>query len=136
MTNSASHTYSLLRVKEKERRSSIVSRSTERKNYTVIYERESRTTLCRLPKPGPNAEYQCRALLLSMRVGKADGSGQPPVSCPSPPESNTKKTTRQIRSRHSLCLRISGCPMAMVLEYLSRRYWVNGDTWTHRESRS
>jgi hypothetical protein len=28
---------------------------------------------CRLPKPEPNAEYQCRALLVAMGAGEADG---------------------------------------------------------------
>jgi len=28
---------------------------------------------CRLPKPEPNAEYQCRTLLLAMGAGEADG---------------------------------------------------------------
>jgi len=37
-----------------------------RKNYRLIYERERRKAQCRLPKPEPNAEYQCRALLLAM----------------------------------------------------------------------
>jgi len=62
-----------LRAKGKERRSSIVCRSKERENYRLIYERERRKTPCRLPKPEPKAEYQCRALLLSMGAGEADG---------------------------------------------------------------
>jgi hypothetical protein len=53
----------LLNAKEKERRSSIVYRSKEKENYGLIYERKRRKTRCRLPKPEPNAEYQCRALL-------------------------------------------------------------------------
>ena len=63
----------MLRAKEKERRSSIVCRSKEKENYELIYERERRKTQCRLPKPEPNAEYQCRALLLAMGAGEADG---------------------------------------------------------------
>jgi hypothetical protein len=63
----------MLRVKEKERRSSIVYRSKERENYGLIYERERRKTPCRLPKPEPKAEYQCRALFLSMGAGEAGG---------------------------------------------------------------
>jgi len=47
----------------------------------------------RLPKPEPKAEYQCQALLLSMGTGEADGGGQPPASCPSPPASKTKEAT-------------------------------------------
>jgi len=35
--------------------------------------RERRKTQCRLPKPEPNAEYQCRTLLLAMGAGEADG---------------------------------------------------------------
>jgi len=35
-------------------------------------EREGKTQ-CRLPKPQPNTEYQCRALLLAMGAGEADG---------------------------------------------------------------
>ena len=35
-------------------------------------EREGKTQ-CRLPKPEPNAEYQCRALLLAMGADEADG---------------------------------------------------------------
>jgi len=102
----------MLRVKEKERRSSIVCRSKERKNYKLIYERERRKTPCRLPKPEPKAEYQYRALLLSMGVREADGGrrgrwgqarlvgageacggGQPPASCPSPLASKTKEAS-------------------------------------------
>jgi len=63
----------LLKAKEKERSSSIVYRSKEKENYGLIYERERRKTQCRLPKPEPNAEYQCRALLLAMGAGEADG---------------------------------------------------------------
>jgi hypothetical protein len=37
------------------------------------YERERRKTQCRLPKPEPNAEYQCRALLVAMGASEADG---------------------------------------------------------------
>jgi len=65
--------YWLLRVKEKERRSSIVYRSKERENYRLIYERERKKTPCRLPKPEPKAEYQCRARLLSMGADEAGG---------------------------------------------------------------
>jgi hypothetical protein len=63
----------MLRVREKERRSSIVYLSKERENYKLIYKKERRKTPCRLPKPEPKAEYQCRALLLSMGVGEAGG---------------------------------------------------------------
>jgi len=34
---------------------------------------ERRKTQCRLPKPEPNAEYQCRTLILTMGAGEADG---------------------------------------------------------------
>jgi len=64
----------LLRAKEKERRSSIVYRSKERENYKLIYERERRKTPCRLAKPEPKAEYQCRALLLRMGAGGPMGA--------------------------------------------------------------
>jgi len=37
-----------------------------------IKEREGKTQ-CRLPKPEPNAEYQCRTLLLAMGAGEAGG---------------------------------------------------------------
>jgi len=83
----------VLKAKEKDRRSSIVYRSKEREDYRLIHERERRKTPCRLPKPEPKAEYQCRALLLSMGAGEADGGGQPPASCPSPPASKTKEAT-------------------------------------------
>ena len=63
----------MLRVKEKERRSSIVCLSKEKKNYRLIYERERRKTQCRLPKPELNTEYQCRALLLAMGAREAGG---------------------------------------------------------------
>ena len=43
-----------------------------RKAMDFIYEREKRKTQCRLPKPEPNAEYQCRAVLLAMGAGEAD----------------------------------------------------------------
>jgi len=56
---------------EKKRRR-IVCRSKERENYRLIYERERRKTPCRLPKPEPKAEYQCRALL-SMGADEAGG---------------------------------------------------------------
>jgi len=62
-----------LRVKEKERRNSIVNRFKERENYRLIYEKERRKTPCRLPKSEPKAEYPCRALLLSMGAGEAGG---------------------------------------------------------------
>jgi hypothetical protein len=81
----------LLRAKEKKQRSSIVYRSKERENYKLIYERERRNTPCRLVKSETKVEHQCRALLLSMGAGEADGGGQPPVSCPSPPASKTKE---------------------------------------------
>ena len=68
----------LLRAKEKERRSSIVYRSQERENYKLIYERERRKTPCRLPKLEPKAEYQCRALLLSMGAGNDSTSPDGP----------------------------------------------------------
>jgi len=47
-----------------------------------------------------------------------------------------RKPPGQIPSQHSLSLRISRYPMAMLFEDLSRWYWVNGNTRTHRESRS
>jgi hypothetical protein len=47
-----------------------------RENYRLIYERERRKTQCRLPKAQPNAEYQCRALLLDMGAREAAG-GRP-----------------------------------------------------------
>jgi len=81
-------------------------------NYRLIYERERRKTPCRLPKPEPKAEYQCRARLLNVGAGEADGGrrgwwGQarlvgadeanggrkPPASCPSPPAPNTREAT-------------------------------------------
>ena len=37
-----------------------------------LYMKERRKTQCRLPKPEPNAEYQCRAVLLAMGAGEAD----------------------------------------------------------------
>jgi len=83
----------MLRVKEKERRSSIVCLSKEKENYGLIYERERRKTECRLPKPEPNAEYQCRALLLTMGAGEADGGRKPPATCPSPQAPNTRDAT-------------------------------------------
>jgi len=89
----ATHHSSLLRAKEKERRSSIVYQSKERENYKLIYERERRKNPYRLRKPEPKAEYQCRALLLAMGAGEADGGGQPPASCPSLPASKTKVAT-------------------------------------------
>ena len=65
-----------------------------------------------MPTAKAGAEYQCRALLLSMEVreaddgkrgrwgqarlvgaGEANGGGKPPASCPSPPASKTKKAT-------------------------------------------
>jgi hypothetical protein len=77
-----------------------------------LYTKGRRKTLCRLPKPEPKAEYQCRALLLAMGAGEADGDrrgwwrqtrlagageanggGKPPASCPSPPASQTKEAT-------------------------------------------
>jgi len=64
-----------------------------RKNYRLIYKRERRKTQCRLPKPEPNAEYQCRALLLAMGAGEANGGRKPPASCPSPPAPNTREAT-------------------------------------------
>jgi len=51
----------------------IVCLYKEKENYGLIYKRERRKTQCRLPKPEPNAEYQCRALLLAMGAGEADG---------------------------------------------------------------
>ena len=39
----------------------------------LIYERERRKTQCWLPKLEPYDEYQCRALLLAMGAGEADG---------------------------------------------------------------
>jgi len=63
----------LLKPKEKGWRRSIVYRSRERENYRLIYERERRKTLCRLPKPEAKAEYQCRAHLLIMGPGEANG---------------------------------------------------------------
>jgi hypothetical protein len=47
-----------------------------RENYELIYERERKKTQCRLPKPEPNAVYQCRALLLAMGAGEADRGKQ------------------------------------------------------------
>jgi hypothetical protein len=44
-----------------------------RKTMDFIYKRERRKTQCRLPKPEPNAEYQCRAHLVAMGAGEADG---------------------------------------------------------------
>jgi len=35
-------------------------------------EREGKTH-CRLPKPEPNAEYQCRVILITLGAGEADG---------------------------------------------------------------
>jgi len=64
-----------------------------RKNYGLIYERERRKTSCRLLKPKPNAEYQCRALLLAMGAGEAHRDRKPPASCPSPPAPNTREAT-------------------------------------------
>jgi hypothetical protein len=63
----------MLRAKEKERESSIVCRFKERDYYGLTYERERRKTPCRLPKPEPKVEYQCRARLLAMGAGEADG---------------------------------------------------------------
>jgi hypothetical protein len=57
-----------------------------------LYTKERRKTPCRLPKPEPKAEYQCRALL-NMGAGEADGGGKPPASCPNPPASKTKEAT-------------------------------------------
>jgi len=64
---------SLLKAKEKRGRSSIAFRFKEKENYGLIYEKERRKFQCRLPKPEPNAEYQCRALLLPMGAGEAGG---------------------------------------------------------------
>ena len=50
-----------------------LSNQREGKNYGLIYERERRKIQCRLPEPEPNAEDQCRALLLAMGAGEADG---------------------------------------------------------------
>jgi len=44
-----------------------------RKIYRLIYEREWRKTQCRLPKPEPNAKYQCRGILLDIEAGEAGG---------------------------------------------------------------
>jgi len=87
----------LLRVKEKERRSSIVYRSKERENYRLIYERERKKTPCRLPKPEPKAEYQCRARLLSMGADEAGGGrrgrwGRPATSVVNRPVRNICRT--------------------------------------------
>ena len=38
-----------------------------------LYMKERRKTQCRLPKPEPNAEYQCQTLLLAMGASEADG---------------------------------------------------------------
>jgi len=38
-----------------------------------LYTKERRKTACRLPKPEPKAEYRCRALLLGIGAGEADG---------------------------------------------------------------
>jgi len=84
----------------------------EKENSRLIYERERRKTPHRLPKPEPEAEYQCRALLLGMGAGKADGGrrgrrgqtrlvgageanrdGKPPASCPSLLPWKTKEGT-------------------------------------------
>ena len=64
-----------------------------RGSYGLIYERERRKTPCRLAKPEPNAEYQCRALLLAMGAGEANVGRKPPASCPSPPAPNTREAT-------------------------------------------
>jgi len=69
-----------------------------------------RKTLCRLPKPEPNAEYQCRAPLLTMGAredgggrrdlcgqarlvgaGEANGGGKLPALCLSPAAPNTRE---------------------------------------------
>jgi hypothetical protein len=47
-----------------------------RKNYGHIYERERWKTHYGLPKPEPNAKYQCGALLLAMGASEADGGKQ------------------------------------------------------------
>jgi len=45
----------------------------KRRKTMNLYTKERRKTQCRLPKPEPNAEYQCRALLLAMGAGEANG---------------------------------------------------------------
>ena len=44
----------------------------KRRKTMDLYMKERRKTQCRLPKPEPNAEYQCRAVLLAMGAGEAD----------------------------------------------------------------
>jgi len=62
----------LLRAKEKERTKKLNCLSIqEKENSRLIYEREGRKTPCRLPKPEPKAEQQCRALTLGTGAGEA-----------------------------------------------------------------
>jgi len=89
----------VLRVKEKERRSSIVYQSKERETIN-LYTKEREGKLhadCqgRSPKPSTSAEPASSAWGQARLVGagEADGGGQPPASCPSPPASKTKEAT-------------------------------------------
>ena len=80
-------------------------------------EREGQTQ-CRLPKPEPNAEYQCRALLLAMGAseagggrrdwwgqarlvgaGEANGGRKPPASCRARQHQTPGKPPGQIPSQ-------------------------------------
>jgi len=47
----------------------------QKKGKTINFYMKKREgkTQCRLPKPEPNAEYQCQALLLAMGADEADG---------------------------------------------------------------
>jgi len=65
----------------------------EKENSRLIYEREGRKTPCRLPKPEPEAEYQCRGMGETRPVGEseADGGRNPPASFPSQPVPKTKE---------------------------------------------
>jgi hypothetical protein len=100
--------WDLLRVKGKERRSSIVCRSKERENYRLIYERERRKSSMPTARAGARSRASVLrlGLQLSMGAGKADGGqtrlvgadevnggGKPPASCPSPPASKTKEAS-------------------------------------------
>jgi hypothetical protein len=91
MAHSASQL--LTREEDEEEEEELSVDPNRRGSYGLIYERERRKTPCRLPKPKPNAEYQCRALLLAMGAGEAHGGRKPLASCPGPPASNTREAT-------------------------------------------
>jgi hypothetical protein len=48
----------------------------KREKIMYLYTNEREENSIRLPKPEPNSEYQCRALLLAMGAGEAGGGWQ------------------------------------------------------------